>query len=75
MAFKTVSPKNWPELAFLTQNKAKLCQRLIKTLFFLEKRQFFPKKLSKISQSCDHDIDPSLKNIYFRGKIGQIWRF
>jgi hypothetical protein len=25
---------------------------------FLEKRQFFPRILSKIAENCDHNIDP-----------------
>jgi hypothetical protein len=31
-------------LAFLTQNKIKLCKYLIITLFFWKKRQFFRRK-------------------------------
>jgi hypothetical protein len=35
-------------LAFLTQNKAKLCRFLIKTLFFKKNANFFRRKLAKI---------------------------
>jgi hypothetical protein len=31
---------------------------MIITLFFLEKRQFFRRKLSKIAENCDPNIDP-----------------
>jgi hypothetical protein len=41
-------------LAFLTQNKAKLWKILTITLFF------FRRKLSKIAENRDHNIDPSL---------------
>jgi hypothetical protein len=49
------------KIAFLTQNKAKLCKILIITLVFEEKRQFFRRKLSKIAENCDHNIDPWFK--------------
>jgi hypothetical protein len=59
MIFKKFSPKNSAKnLALLTQNKAKLCKIFIITLVFLEKRQFFGRKLSKIAENCDHNIDP-----------------
>jgi hypothetical protein len=38
---KIFSPKNRRKMAFLTQNKAKLCKIFIITLVFREKRQFF----------------------------------
>jgi hypothetical protein len=41
-------------MAFLTQNKAKLCKILIITLVFEKKRQFFRRKLPKIAENCDH---------------------
>jgi hypothetical protein len=44
-------------LAFLTQNKAKLCKLLIITLVF-EKNAIFCRKLSKIAKKCDHNIYP-----------------
>jgi hypothetical protein len=45
-------------LAFLAQNKAKLFKKLIITLVFEKKRQFFHRQLSKIAENCDHNIDP-----------------
>jgi hypothetical protein len=50
--------KKMQKLAFLTRNKAKLCKFLIVTLFFVKKRQFFRRKLAKIAENCDHNIDP-----------------
>jgi hypothetical protein len=44
-------------LAFLTQNKAKLCKILIITLVF-EKNANFCQRLTKIAENCDHCIDP-----------------
>jgi hypothetical protein len=59
MIFYIYSPKNSAKkLAFLTQNKAKICKILIITLVFEKKRQFFRRKLSKIAENCDHNIDP-----------------
>jgi hypothetical protein len=45
-------------MAFLTQNIDKLWKILIITLVFWEKRHFFRRKLSKIAENCDHNIDP-----------------
>jgi hypothetical protein len=57
MLFKIFSPK---KLAFFTQNKAKICKIVIITLAFEKKRQFFSRKLAKIAENCDHNIDPIL---------------
>jgi hypothetical protein len=52
---KIFSPKNSAKkLAFLTQNKAKLCKILILILFFDKTPIFSP----KIAEYCDHNIDP-----------------
>jgi hypothetical protein len=57
--FKCIRKKNSAKkLAFLTQNKAKLCKKLIMTLVF-EKNAIFCQKLAKIAKNCDHNIDPS----------------
>jgi hypothetical protein len=48
------------KLAFLTQNKAKLCKSLIITLVFEKNAIFFRRKLSKIAENCVHNIDPRL---------------
>jgi hypothetical protein len=45
-------------MTFLTQNTAKLCKILIITLFFLKNAIFSQKKLTKIAENCDHNIDP-----------------
>jgi hypothetical protein len=46
--------KKW---RFLTQNKAKLCKILIITLVF-KKNAIFCRKLAKIAENCDYNIDP-----------------
>jgi hypothetical protein len=59
MIFKIFSPKNSAKkLAFLTQNKAKLCKILITTLVFEKNANFFRRKLSKIAENRDRNIDP-----------------
>jgi hypothetical protein len=78
MIFKIFSSKNSAKkLAFLTQNKAKLCKMLIITLFFLEKRQIFRQKLSKIAEYCHHNIDPCsliFKSVHLRlAKNGRVF--
>jgi hypothetical protein len=45
-------------MAFLTQNKAKLCKNLIITFFLRKTAIFFRQKLAKIAEYCDHNIDP-----------------
>jgi hypothetical protein len=45
-------------MALLTQNKAKLCKTLIIILVFEKNANFFRRKLSKIAENCDHNIDP-----------------
>jgi hypothetical protein len=58
MIFLNIFAKKFSEkMAFLTQNKAKLCKILIITLVF-EKNTNFCQKLSKIAENCDHNIDP-----------------
>jgi hypothetical protein len=58
MILKIFSPRYFAKiLAFLTQNKGKLCKSLIITLVF-EKTPIFRQKLGKIAQNCDHNIDP-----------------
>jgi hypothetical protein len=48
MIFKIFSPKNSPKkLAFLTQNKAKLCKILIITLVFEKNANFFAENCRK----------------------------
>jgi hypothetical protein len=37
---------------------AKFCKIWIVTLVFEKKRQLFRRKLSKIAENCDHNIDP-----------------
>jgi hypothetical protein len=65
MILKIFSPKqSAKKLAFLTQNKAKLCKNLIITLIS-EKTPIFCRKLAKIAENCDHNIDPWLKEIFF----------
>jgi hypothetical protein len=56
MTFKIFSPKiSAKKLAFLTQNKDKLCKILIVTWAFEKNADF----LLKIVENCDHNIDPS----------------
>jgi hypothetical protein len=54
------------QLTFLTQNKGKSCKIVIITLVFEKKRHFFHRKLSKIAENHDHNIDP-------RGQFFEEW--
>jgi hypothetical protein len=54
---KIFSPK---KIGVLTHNKAKLCKNLIIKLVFEKTPIFFRRKLAKIAENCDHNIDPCL---------------
>jgi hypothetical protein len=41
-------------------------QNFYHNIGFLEKRHFFRRKLSKIAENCDHNIDPGMKGWIFR---------
>jgi hypothetical protein len=69
MIFKTFRQKIGEKMAFLTQSKAKLFKKLIITLVFEKKANFCRRKLSKIAENCDQNIDPSL------GEISPFWLF
>jgi hypothetical protein len=42
---------------------------------FWEKRQFFRRKLSKIAENCDHNIDPWLGEILPIGQLFSLGSF
>jgi hypothetical protein len=46
--------KFFKKLAFLTQNKANFLKKVDHNIGILEKRQFFRRKLGKITENCDH---------------------
>jgi hypothetical protein len=52
------------KLAFLTPSKAKLCKILIIALVF-EKTTIFCRKLAKIAENCDHNIDNNLITVTY----------
>jgi hypothetical protein len=45
-------------LAFFAQTNARFCKSCDHNIGFWEKRQFFRRKLSKIAENCDRNIDP-----------------
>jgi hypothetical protein len=45
---------------FFAKNKAKLYKHWIITLVFEKNANFFRRKLAKIAENCDHNIDPRL---------------
>jgi hypothetical protein len=56
MIFKIFLPKI---LAFfLLKTKLNFAQKFDHNIGFREKRQFFLRKLAKIAENCDHNIDP-----------------
>jgi hypothetical protein len=62
MILKIFSPKNLAEiLVGFARTTASLCKSLIITLVFGEKRQLFRRKLAKIVENCDLNIDPRLR--------------
>jgi hypothetical protein len=70
MILKLFSPKiSAKKLAFLTQNKDKLCKILIITLVFEKNANFFRRKVSKIAENCAHNIDPWVARFFLRVKL------
>jgi hypothetical protein len=58
MIFKIFSPKNSGKNWRFWLETAKLCKILIITLVFEKNANFFCRKLSKIAENRDHNIDP-----------------
>jgi hypothetical protein len=55
---KIFSPKILAKmLAFFADATACLCKNLITTLVFEKNANFFRRKLAKIAENCDHNID------------------
>jgi hypothetical protein len=46
-------------MAFFAQTGATFCQKNDHNIAFLRKTQFFRRKLAKLTENCDHNIDPS----------------
>jgi hypothetical protein len=64
IVLKIFSPKkSAKELAFWTQNKAKLYKILIITLIFDKNANYFVKTLAKIAENCHHNIDRRLSHL------------
>jgi hypothetical protein len=57
-----------------TQNKAKYA-KFWSWHWFLEKRQFFRRKLSKSAEKCGHNIDPQSYERFPRRHLGSLERF
>jgi hypothetical protein len=53
--FKKNCRKNW---SFFAQTTASFCKNMIITLVFEKNANFFRRKLAKIAENCDHNIDP-----------------
>jgi hypothetical protein len=45
-------------LAFFAHSTASFCKKIDHNIGFCEKRQFVRRKLAKIAENCDHNIDP-----------------
>jgi hypothetical protein len=64
MIFKIFSPKkSAKKLAFLTQNKAKLCKNLIMTLVFEKNAKFFDENRQKSQKIVIITSTPGGKNL------------
>jgi hypothetical protein len=72
MILKIFSPKNFAKkLAFLTQNKANFWKNWY---WYLRKTPFCCRKLGKIAENCDHNIDPWLKAISLKIMFAQYFK-
>jgi hypothetical protein len=59
MILKICSPK---KLALFTHTTVSFCKNLIITWVFEKNAKFFRRKLAKIAENCDHNIDHSSRN-------------
>jgi hypothetical protein len=78
--FKIFLPKNLAKkLAFFAQTTASFWKQIDNNIGFWEKRQFFRRKLAKIAENCDHDVDPwlnqNLKNWLEQLKLKPLLHF
>jgi hypothetical protein len=59
MIFKEFSPKkSAKKIGFFAQTTATFSKNFIIALVLREKLQFFRRKLAKIAENCDYNIDP-----------------
>jgi hypothetical protein len=58
MILKIFLPKNLECWRFLLKLLLVFTKNVIITLVFEKKSQFFRRKLAKIAENCDHNIDP-----------------
>jgi hypothetical protein len=74
MILKIFSPKNLAKkLAFFAQTDAGFGKKLIMTLIFVKKRQHVRRKLARIAENCDHNIDPRSVKINSRKTSGGVF--
>jgi hypothetical protein len=69
MILKYFRQKSSEKLEFFTQNKATICKNVIITWFFEKNAHFFSRKLPKISENCDHNIDPRSDEFSLIGRV------
>jgi hypothetical protein len=67
MILKIFSPKNLAKMfAFFAQTIVSFCKNCDHNIGFREKRQIFSRKLAKIAEICDHNIEPWTGHLEFR---------
>jgi hypothetical protein len=66
MILKKIAEKFSEKLAFLTQNRAKLCKILIITLFFEKNAYFFAENCQKSQKNVIITSTPGLTQLYPR---------
>jgi hypothetical protein len=60
MIFQIFSPNIWQKIVFFTQNKAKLCKKLIITSVFEKNANFFAENWQKLPKLAIITLTPSL---------------
>jgi hypothetical protein len=58
MIFKIFSPKKLRKIGVFDSKQSYIMHIFYHNIGFWEKRQFFRRKLAKIAENCDHNIDP-----------------
>jgi hypothetical protein len=70
MIFRYFRQKDWRKNRRLClTTKLNCAKKFIITLVCEKERHFFRRKLSKIAENCDHNIDPRITFLLDSGKI------
>jgi hypothetical protein len=65
MILKLLSPKTWRKMAFLPKQLPGFAKTCSLHSFLRKNADFSRRKLAKIAENCDHNIDPWTQSYFF----------